>query len=127
VYKSFMPNQRASNQTLIAFSLNGELLRGLDAARGRKNRSEFIREAIAGELKRQGIALPPGAESVNDRVRIQRYPESAASGAELNEKPNSSSPSKLEAGIKKAVKGVQKRGVVYGRSQKAARTSGKTS
>jgi metal-responsive CopG/Arc/MetJ family transcriptional regulator len=39
---------------MIAISLSGELVRALDRARGRRNRSEFIRDAIARQLASDG-------------------------------------------------------------------------
>ena len=40
----------------------------IDSARGRRGRSEFIRDALAACLTRMGIPLSPGAGSVPDRV-----------------------------------------------------------
>lgn len=41
-----MPNQRASGQTLIGCHLNEEFVAAIDAARGSKSRSQFLREAL---------------------------------------------------------------------------------
>ena len=124
-----MPNQRAKDQTLIAFALDAELARGLDNARKlkRQNRSEFIRDAIVAEVKRQGIALPEDIALAPDRTRVQRYPSRPDQAAMLNEKANSATKQTEKGAVAKAVNDAKKPGVVYGRSRKAGRTSGKTS
>lgn len=110
-----MPNQRAKDQVLIAFALKADLADGLDRARDikRQNRSDFIRDAIKSEVERQGIEVPKGANRAPDRVKSRA--------------PNSGLPTTVKEGVEKAVRDVQKRGVVFGRSRKAASPSGKTS
>ncbi len=56
----------------IGFQADVELVRELDRGRGRKHRSQFIREAIAEKLEGQGIRVredviyaPPRAARVN--------------------------------------------------------------
>jgi metal-responsive CopG/Arc/MetJ family transcriptional regulator len=49
-----VPNVRAKGQTLISFPIDEEFLAKLDAARGHKTRSQFIREAIYKECHRLG-------------------------------------------------------------------------
>ena len=87
VYKSFMPNQRAKDQTLIAFALKADLLNGLDAGREKteQNRSDFIRDAIANEVTRLGIPLAKKSARMPDRVKGPRYPDHAPQSAALNE------------------------------------------
>ena len=53
-----MPNQRADNQTLIAFALNRKLLAALDRActQSGEDRSTFIRQALVNVIReRQGV------------------------------------------------------------------------
>lgn len=125
-----VPNQRSKDQTLIAFALDAELMRGLDAAREKKgqNRSAFIRDAIMAAVRERGIAVSPSAARSPDRARVQRYPETTRAQLELNEKPTSSgAPSTLKGAVARAVAKAKKDGVAYGRLQKAGSTSGKTS
>lgn len=127
----YMPNKRAEEQTQIAFALKGDLLAQVDEARKlperRQSRSEFVREALANELRRLGYEVPRGWVDTPDRTRIQRYPERGAAGAVLNEKASSVSPSAEEEGVRKAVAAAKHPGVIYPRKRKAASTSGKTS
>jgi len=58
--------------SLIAFKLDPELLEAMDSARGRRGRSEFIREALAATLQKMGVPLSPNAETVPDRVFTHR-------------------------------------------------------
>jgi hypothetical protein len=73
-----MPNQRARNQTLVALAMDVELAAAMDRARTtefrQQSRSEFIREAMARELRRRGIPLKEGLASAPDRVRLNRFP-----------------------------------------------------
>ena len=53
-----MPNQRADNQTLIAFALNRKLLVAIDHActLGGQDRSTFIRQSLVNHIRaRDGI------------------------------------------------------------------------
>lgn len=125
-----MPNQRAEDQTLIAFALRGELLRGLDQARetkqhAGKNRSAFVRDAIKAELDRLGIRVSAASTLAPDRAKAKRYPEHRPDHHELNASSGATGGEK--AFLKKAVDGVRNPAVVYRRSRKAASTSGKTS
>ena len=82
-----MPNKRGANQTCVAFQLHSDLALALDQApkKTRENRSDFIRCAIAEELRKRGIEVPPGTEDVPDRVR--NYPRHAPTATEFNDKP----------------------------------------
>jgi len=58
VFIERMPNQRADNQTLIAFALNRKLLAALDRActQSGEDRSTFIRQALVNVIReRQGV------------------------------------------------------------------------
>jgi hypothetical protein len=66
----FVPNVRAEGQTLISFPLDEEFLAKLDAARGHKTRSQFIREAIFREVKSLGIPIDPKFIFPPDRAKI---------------------------------------------------------
>jgi metal-responsive CopG/Arc/MetJ family transcriptional regulator len=69
-----MPNQRRAGQMFLGFQADQELVRDLDRGRGRKDRSRFIREAIAEKLNREGI-----------RVREDLiYPPERAARVEVN-------------------------------------------
>lgn len=52
--KHSVPRNRSPGQTLVAFSLDKELEKAIDSARGGKSRSQFIREALAMKL---GVSL----------------------------------------------------------------------
>lgn len=52
-----MPNVRGENQTLITCPMDAELLQEIEGARGRKSRSQFIREAIAEKLRAMGFKV----------------------------------------------------------------------
>lgn len=52
-----MPNQRRAGQMFLGFQADLELVRELDRGRGRKDRSQFIREAIAAKLEGHGIRV----------------------------------------------------------------------
>ena len=82
-----MPNKRAADQTLIAFALKGELLRGVDTVRSKtgQNRSDFIRSAIMEELARRGVIVQIDAALAPDRTRKARYPEQAPTTARMND------------------------------------------
>jgi hypothetical protein len=77
-----MPNQRAKNQILVALAMDVELAAAMDKARTtefrQQSRSEFIREAMARELRRRGIPLKEGLASAPDRVRLNRLPAQRA-------------------------------------------------
>ena len=62
-----MPSKRAPNQKLIAFPIDDELAGLMDQARGTKNRSQFIRDAIARML---GVPIQMG--KAPDRVKSER-------------------------------------------------------
>jgi hypothetical protein len=53
-----MPNQRKAGQTFIGCQADEELVAALDRARGYKDRSLFIREAIAEKLRKTGVSVP---------------------------------------------------------------------
>ena len=73
-----MPNQRRAGQMFLGFQADLELVRNLDRARGRKDRSLYIREAIAEKLSSAGI-----------RVREDLiYPPSRAAAVKVNYSKN---------------------------------------
>jgi len=134
VYKRFMPNQRAADKTLIAFALQRELLRGLDTARAitKQNRSDFIRDAIEAEIRRQNVPIHESAARMPDRTRIQRYPEHQVEGTPTNElgrraETNSKRPASEKELVLKAVADAENPGVKYAKKQRAGLPSGKTS
>lgn len=91
-----MPNQRAADQTLVAFALSEPLLSELDAVRTSKglDRSTWIRLAVVEYLQRSGSHIDQSMAYAPDRTRKggrrpTRYPAPAANaaGAALNETP----------------------------------------
>ena len=79
-----MPNQRADNQTLIAFALNRKLLVAMDHActLSGEDRSTFIRQSLVNVLRsRQGVVED---EWVSAQVRARgahRYEPAVAAPA----------------------------------------------
>ena len=69
-YKGFVPNARSKDQIAISFWLDSQLLRDIDIARGRKDRSQFIREAIAEKLTRMGIRIPESLIYAPARAKV---------------------------------------------------------
>ncbi len=65
-----MPNVRAKGQMLISFPLDEAFLAQMDAARGHKSRSQFIREAIFREIHALGIKVNPKIVFPPDRAKI---------------------------------------------------------
>lgn len=64
-----MANQRAHGQQLLGFWADQELLGLIDDARGSRSRSQFLRDAIAAELDRIGVAFDRAITSPPDRAR----------------------------------------------------------
>jgi hypothetical protein len=57
-----------SRQQLIALRVDPQLLAEIDAKRGRKSRSEFLRDAVYAELEAQGTSLPSSITAAPDRA-----------------------------------------------------------
>jgi hypothetical protein len=68
-----MPNVRAKGQKLICFAVDQDFLSGIDAARGGKTRSQFVREAIFRELTEIGIRLNPKIIFPPDRAGVIQF------------------------------------------------------
>jgi hypothetical protein len=66
-----MPNVRGKNQTLITCPLDADFLAEIDRARGRKNRSQFLREAIAEKLNGMGFRVSEDMVFPPDRVSVR--------------------------------------------------------
>jgi hypothetical protein len=93
VYKRFeMPNQRAQNQTLIAFACDRDLLRLVDEARSAlgEDRSVFVRGAIVRELQRRGHRANPKWVNAPDRAKLVRYPPLRVTAEMMTGKPTNS-------------------------------------
>jgi metal-responsive CopG/Arc/MetJ family transcriptional regulator len=65
-----MPGKRRAGQVFIGLQADAELIRDLDRARGRTDRSQFVREAIADKLKKMGIAVPDDLVYPPARARV---------------------------------------------------------
>jgi hypothetical protein len=63
-----VPNKRAKGQTLIAIPPDERSLAGLDHARGRESRSQFVRDAICEKLGNLRIRLPSSITHPPDRA-----------------------------------------------------------
>lgn len=68
-----MPGKRRAGQVFIGLQADAELIRDLDRARGRTDRSQFIREAIADKLKKMGIAVPDDLVYPPARARVIQF------------------------------------------------------
>lgn len=65
-----MPNQRRAGQTFIGAQLDEDLLASMDLARGFKDRSQFVREAIAEKLRKMAITVPEHLIHAPRRTRM---------------------------------------------------------
>lgn len=116
------PN-RTNTQKLVTLHVDDVLFNAAEKARGRVNRSQWIRDAIAEKCKREGIEVPEDAVYAPDRGRTsgQRWaPETLRktgdSPALLNDAPNPEAPvSKGPVSYKKAKK-VPKKNAKPGRA-----------
>jgi hypothetical protein len=70
VYKRAMPNKRREGQTFIGCQVDEMLLSEIEGARGRKGRSQFVREAIAEKLSKMGFVVNDKMVFPPDRVSI---------------------------------------------------------
>ena len=72
-----MPNKRRAGQTFIGIQIDVGLAAELDRARGRKDRSQFVREAIAEKLKRMKIRVPESLIYPPPRAKVVSTPMAA--------------------------------------------------
>jgi hypothetical protein len=70
-------NRRAPGQVLVGFWADERLVQALDAARGTKPRSQFLRDALAAYCAQHGVSLPPHVVLPPDRVRKRKPPPAA--------------------------------------------------
>lgn len=66
-----MPNKRRAGQTFIGAQIDIRLEALLDRARRRKDRSQFIREAISEKLEGLGIHVPEDLIFAPDRTKVR--------------------------------------------------------
>jgi hypothetical protein len=96
-----MPNVRGANQTLISCPMDADLLSEIDGKRGRKSRSQFIREALAEKLKSLGIAVPDSLiyppDRVSKKVKIKQTGGGSIHVGDVNIAPKSKSTSTTTA------------------------------
>lgn len=64
-----MPNQRREGQIFVGFQADVDLIAELDKARGREERSLFIRKAIAEKLQKMHIHVPDHLIYPPDRAK----------------------------------------------------------
>jgi len=81
-----MPGKRSEGQRLVAIPMDSELLSLMDKKRGAKNRSQFIREAIA-----KMLGLSSDAAHAPDRVK--RLEPTHRLNVVLNDEPSAEKPS----------------------------------
>jgi hypothetical protein len=70
VFNPFVPNQRRPGQIFVGCQADEQLIADLDRARGRKDRSQFIREAIAEKLESLGIRVPERLIYLPPRAKV---------------------------------------------------------
>ena len=87
-----MPNQRRIGQTFIGAQLDEQLLGAMDRARGFKDRSQFVREAIAEKLRAMKIPVPERLVHPPPRARIAQQMGGMEQSMSLNETPGGSLP-----------------------------------
>ena len=63
-----MPGKRSPGQMLIAAALEKEMIALMDSVRGRKSRSQYLREAIGEKLQEHGYTIPDSWISSPDRA-----------------------------------------------------------
>lgn len=83
-----MPNKRRPNLTFIGCQVDRQLVLDLDRARKWTDRSQYIREAIAEKLNRDGIHVPE--ELIHPPPRgttIMQVHSGSGHNYSLNEKP----------------------------------------
>jgi hypothetical protein len=75
-----MPNVRRESQTFLGVQIDRNLLLAVEKARGKTDRSKFVRDAIYRELQRRGEYVDPSWLDVPDRARksIQYNPQPKA-------------------------------------------------
>ena len=64
-----MANQRRAGQKLIGCQADEALIAQIDAARGRKGRSFFLREALAEKLRQMGFEVSDDLVYAPDPIR----------------------------------------------------------
>jgi len=65
-----MPSVRSPGQVMLTFWSDVELVRDMDRVRGRKDRSQFIREAIVEKLDSLGVRVPKDLIYAPGRAKI---------------------------------------------------------
>jgi hypothetical protein len=84
-----VPSQRAAGQSLIGCHIDNDFAAEIDAARGSKSRSDFLREAIWKYLESTGKRLPPQYKHAPDRAGKGGRPRKIAvtPSSMMNEEP----------------------------------------
>ena len=79
-----MANQRKAGQKLIGCQADETLISQIDAARGRKGRSFFLREAIAEKLRQMGYEVSDDLVYAPDPIRSAIVAEQGGSYNTMN-------------------------------------------
>jgi len=68
---------RKPGRMYVGLQVDAEMLEKIDSARGFKDRSQFVREAIAGKLTAQGITVPESLIYPPPRAKLRpfKYPK----------------------------------------------------
>ena len=109
-----MPNKRRAGQTFIGIQMDIGLASELDRARGRKDRSQFVREAIAEKLKRMKIRVPESL--IYPPPRAQSIQSTESGSGELRQSMSAEEPERHK--IKRKKKRIRKPGTEEVRAPK---------
>lgn len=66
-----MPNRRKPGQTFLGLQVDEKMLAEIDSARGFKDRSQFVREAIAEKLATLGVKVAESLIYPPPRAKFQ--------------------------------------------------------
>lgn len=93
-----MPNKRRAGQVFIGLQIDSLLGAEMDRARGLKDRSQFVREAIAEKLKKMGVSVPERSLHAPPRAHVIQVHHGTGNNYSLNEEASSKYGSKKKKG-----------------------------
>ena len=100
-----MANQRRSGQKLIGCQADEALIAQIDAARGRKGRSFFLREALAEKLRQMGFEVSDDLVYAPDPIRSAIVAEQGGSYNTMNNHLSTSRSSLPRSAVHRATAG----------------------